>query len=401
MDILVSIGMLLQWLLFIYIALSAFYFLFFAVASVFPYNILKENLYTQHKFAVLIPGFKEDKVILEVIDESLKQNYPSDKYDIIVIADSFEKATLEKIRLKPVKLIEVSFDISTKSKALNKALEQLSDNEYELAVVLDADNIMEPDYLDKINRSFMENQIAVQGHRVAKNNNTAFSVLDAISEEINNNVFRKGHRNVGLSSALIGSAMAFRFAFFKEIMKEVNAIGGFDKQLELKIIKNRNKIDYHPSAYVFDEKVQNSQAFSNQRKRWVSAQLYYLRKDFLISFWHFLSKGNLDYFNKAFQFVQPPRILMLGLLMIINVLSLIFNPPMFQILWASALVFSLSGFFAATPRRFYTLKTLKALSKLPVGFFLMFKSVLFHREAKTHFIHTEHSTNYHKENNSS
>lgn len=354
----------------------------------------------QHKFAVLIPGFKEDKVILEVIDESLKQNYPTENYDIIVIADSFKKHTLEKIRHKPVILIEVSFENSTKSKALNKALEQLSADDYDLAVVLDADNIMEPDYLKKINQAFSPNQIAVQGHRVAKNNNTAFSILDAISEEINNNVFRKGHRNVGLSSALIGSAMAFRFRFFKEIMKDVNAIGGFDKQLELKIIKNRHKIDYHASAFVFDEKVQNSQAFSNQRKRWISAQLYYLRKDFLISFWHFLSKGNLDYFNKAYQFIQPPRILLLGLLLIINILSLLFNPLLFQVLWAAALVFSLSGFFAATPLRYYNFKTLKALSKLPAGFFLMFKSVLFHREAKTKFIHTEHSTNYHKEKDS-
>ncbi len=401
MDILFSTGMLLQWLLFIYIALSAFYFLFFAVASVFPYHIRKDNLQKQHRFAVLIPGFKEDKVILEVIDESLNQNYPANKYDIIVIADSFEKATLNKIRQKPVKLIEVSFDRSTKSKALNKAFEQLPEDEYDLAVVLDADNIMEPDYLEKINQAFSENQIAIQGHRVAKNNNTAFSVLDAISEEINNNVFRKGHRNVGLSSALIGSAMAFRYGFFKEIMRDVNAIGGFDKQLELKIIKNRHIIDYHASAYVFDEKVQNSQAFSNQRKRWISAQLYYLRKDFLISFWHFLSKGNLDYFNKAFQFVQPPRILLLGLLLIINTLSLFFNPPLLQALWMTALLFSLSGFFAATPRRFYTFKTLKALSKLPFGFLLMFKSLLFHREAKTHFIHTEHTTNYHKEKDSS
>jgi hypothetical protein len=39
----------------------------------------------------------------------------------------------------PIKLIEVSFDKSTKSKALNKAMATL-DQDYDIAVVLDADN---------------------------------------------------------------------------------------------------------------------------------------------------------------------------------------------------------------------------------------------------------------------
>lgn len=401
METLLSIVMIIQWVFFIYLGLSTFYFFFFAVASVFPYSIKGENKEKQHRFAVLIPAFKEDSVIMDVIEESLKQSYPQEKYDIIVIADSFKEETLAAIKKKQVKLVEVAFERSTKSKALNKAMEPLPDNAYDLAVVLDADNIMERDFLQKINQKFTPGKVAIQGHRIAKNSNTAFSVLDAISEEINNNVFRKGHRNVGLSSALIGSAMAFRFPFFKAIMEDVNAIGGFDKQLELKIIKNRDKIDYHPTAYVLDEKIQNSQAFSNQRKRWISAQFYYFRKDFLLSFWHFLSKGNIDYFNKAFQFIQPPRILLLGLLLLLNIVSLLFNPPLFQFLWLLAMAFSLGGFFASTPRRFYTFKTLKALSMLPVGFVLMFKTVLFHREAKSSFIHTHHSTNYNKKEESS
>lgn len=395
MEVFINIVMLVQWIFFIYLGLSTFYFFFFAILSVFPYKIKGENE-ACNRFAVLIPGFKEDNVILEVIDESLKQTYPKAYYDIIIIADSFQPETLELIRSKNVHLIKVSFSQSTKSKALNAALEQLDDEKYELAVVLDADNVMEPEFLEKINRKFIPERIAIQGHRIAKNSDTAFSVLDSISEEINNNVFRKGHRQAGLSSALIGSAMAFRFSYFKNIMKDVNAIGGFDKQLELKIIKNRDLIEYHPSAFVLDEKIQNSKAFSNQRKRWISAQLYYMRKDFLISFWHFLSKGNIDYFNKAFQFIQPPRIMMLGLLIIINLFSVFLNPPLFKLLWGLALSFSLGGFLASTPLKFYSSKTLHALIHLPIGFYLMLKSTLFHKEAKDKFIHTEHSSTIHK-----
>jgi hypothetical protein len=39
----------------------------------------------------------------------------------------------------------------------------------------------------------------VQGHRAAKNTKD-FAMLDAISEEINNNIYSKGHRAIGMSS---------------------------------------------------------------------------------------------------------------------------------------------------------------------------------------------------------
>jgi len=57
---------------------------------------------------------------------------------------------LQSLKKLPVKVIEVSFESSTKSKALNKAMEILRDD-YNVALVLDADNLMETDFISKIN----------------------------------------------------------------------------------------------------------------------------------------------------------------------------------------------------------------------------------------------------------
>jgi hypothetical protein len=54
----------------------------------------------------------------------------------------------------------------------------------------------------------------VQGHRAAKIQG-AFAMLDAMSEEINNNIYSKGHRTIGMSSRLVGSGMAFSYQLFK------------------------------------------------------------------------------------------------------------------------------------------------------------------------------------------
>ncbi len=396
MEIAIYILNIFQAVAFIYLGLSTLYFLTFSTASLFRHRISGPLNKKIHTFAVMIPAYREDQVILEVAADALKQDYPADKYDIIVISDSLKEATLNKLKSLNIKVLEVNFEMSTKSKALNEGFKHIDEEQYDLALVLDADNMMNHDFLKKVNSYFTENRKVIQGHRIAKNQNTPFAVLDAISEEINNNVFRKGHRNLGLSSALIGSAMTFRFKYFKNLMKDVNAIGGFDKQLELKIIKNRDLIEYLEDAYVKDEKIQNSKAFSNQRKRWLSAQLYYFRKDFLISFWDFISKGNLDYFNKAFQFIQLPRVLLLGTLIIINIISLIFNSFIFKWLWGAALLLCVIGFIFAVPRRFYSLKTLHAIIMLPKGFYLMLISLLNHSKAKSNFIHTEHTGNYRK-----
>ncbi|MCF8307646.1 MAG: glycosyltransferase [Bacteroidales bacterium] len=344
----------------------------------------------EHSFAILIPAYSEDQVILEVASDALEQEYPAEKFDVIVISDSLLDSTVEKLKNLDIKVIEVNFEISTKSKALNEGFKYLDEDQYDLALVLDADNMMERTFLKKVNKYFTENRNVIQAHRIAKNENTPFAVLDAISEEINNNVFRKGHRNLGFPSALIGSAMIFRFKYFKHLMADVNTIGGFDKQLELKIIKNRDKIEYLEDAYVLDEKVQNSIAFSNQRKRWLSAQLYYFKKDFLISFWDFISKGNLDYFNKAFQFIQVPRVLLLGLLIIINIVSILFGFFLYK-WWLPLLVLCIMGFIFSVPKRYYTTKTLYALLLFPKGFLLMLISLFNHKKAKSNFIHTKHT----------
>jgi len=386
----------LQVILMTILGLAIFYIFVFSFAGLFYRQKSYPKATKNRKFAVLIPGYKEDEVIIEVAQEALLQDYLKDCFDVIIIADSFQPDTLAKLKALPIKVIEVSFEKSTKSKALNKAMEQLDKN-YDIAVVLDADNLMAHDFLAKLNAAFEQDFIAIQGHRAAKNMNTSLAVLDAISEEINNHIFRKGHRVLGLSSAIIGSGMAFRYLFFKKLMATVTAVGGFDKEIELKMLKDGHKIEYLDDALVFDEKVQKSEVFSNQRRRWLSAQLHYFRLDFLNSLKYLLLKGNLDYFDKAIQFIQPPRILLLGAVLGLGAIfiaaNLILENQMIYLLgWVKLIAACLLAFLFSVPRSFYNFKTVKALASLPKGMLLMLGSLLKIKGANKQFIHTQHGT---------
>jgi len=138
-----------------------------------------------------VPAYKEDSIILSTATSLLNLNYPSELYDVYILADSFQLGTLEKLRQIPVHVFEVSFDKSTKTKSLNEGFKRIN-KQYDIALICDADNVLQKDFLQKINEAFIDGAKAVQGRRVAKNLDTSFAILDACSEAINNNIFRKG-----------------------------------------------------------------------------------------------------------------------------------------------------------------------------------------------------------------
>src|SRR5580692_10723732 len=212
------------------------------------------------KIAVLVPAYKEDGIILSTARNLLELDYPIGLRRIYIIADSFQEETIAELRQLPLEVMVVSFDKSTKTKSLNAAFGRITED-FDIALICDADNMLAPDFLRRLNDAFAGGARAVQGRRVAKNLDTSFAILDACSEAINNHIFRKGAYSLGLSSSVIGSGMAFEFANIRAILGEISAVGGFDKILQLKVVEQGTCIHFLEDALVYDEKVGTSQAF--------------------------------------------------------------------------------------------------------------------------------------------
>ena len=371
------------------------YFLFFSVAGHFYRSKSYDNKDQFKKIAVLMPSYKEDAVILQTAKQALLQQYPSHRYDVYVIADSLQDTTLAELKKLPLQVAQVSFEVSTKAKALNEAFRQIN-RPYDLAVILDADNIMMPDFLDKVNKAFVSGCYAIQGHRAAKNRNTGYAVLDAISEEVNNHIMRKGQVAVGLSSAVIGSGMAFSYIYLKQVMSEIEAVGGFDKELEMTLIDDNHKITYLEDAVVLDEKVQQSEVFANQRTRWVAAQMIYLRKYWLKGLLN-LMMGRVDYANKVMHYALVPKVILLGtigLMAIVNLLLPSIGPGFFT--WFILGAAYISAYAIAIPRSYWNKDLMYAIISLPRTVIIMFSALLRIKGANKRFIHTPHTAHFEK-----
>lgn len=379
-------------ILYICFFINIAYLLFFAIASCTKTKRIDPISSRDWKrIAILIPAYKEDQVVLECVHSCLQQKYPADKYDTIVISDKMKDETNATLSDLPIILVKVFFENSTKAKALNYAMEQIGDD-YDIAVVLDADNIINTDFLERINDTFSNPHIQIlQAHRMAKNLNTNLSVLDAASEEINNGIFRLGHANVGLSAALIGSGMAFGYSLFKNIMLTIDAVGGFDRALELSLLKEGKRIYYLPDVEVLDEKVQNHANFSNQRRRWLSAQIHYLTQ-YIGDIPSALIKGNWDFCDKVFQQMSIPRILLLGMTFVLATFFSFVN-LIIALRWWALFVVLVITLLMVIPKSLFNKRLLIALLDLPYSFILMCRNLFRLKGANKKFIHTSHGVN--------
>lgn len=346
---------------------------------------------SNRKMAVLIPAYKEDQVIVNVAQQALNQTYPASSYDVIVIADSLKPSTIQKLNALPIKVVEVVFEKSTKVKALNTAMATVGDN-YDIAVILDADNVMERNFLSKINDLFDYGYKAVQGKRDPKNENTSMALLDGLSETINNFIYRQGTVSIGGSASLNGSGMAFQYDIYKNIMSQMDSIGGFDRELELKLMQQNVKVYFAQDAIVYDEKVANTEVFERQRKRWISSQFFYLKKYFKPGMRQ-LAKGDFSFFNSSvLRNVQLPRLLNLGLLIVVTLASfaLYRYVNISPFVWSAVLLVNVLSIMFAIPRKFYSMKLLRSIFLIPKIFLKMLMLMFKLKGANKTFIHTPH-----------
>lgn len=388
-----------DWILYIPLALCVGYLLIYAIASRFYRAPHYPEARTFRRIAVLFPAYKEDRVILSSVKSFLQQDYPKERYDIIVISDHMQAETNEALRSLPIRLLIANYTDSSKAKALALAIDSIPAETYDIVVIMDADNVTTPDFLAVINRAFENGAKSVQAHRTGKNLTTDISILDSISEEINNGFFRSGHNALGLSAGLSGSGMAFEAEWFHQNVKYLQTAGE-DKELEAMLLQQRIHTVYLANLPVFDEKTQKKEAISNQRKRWIAAQFGAFRSS-LPHAPKALIQGNIDYLDKVFQWMLPPRLIQLaevfGLTLLFTVIYIVWSVQGNGHEWMLAIKWWILSFaqiaamiLPLSKEKLFTPQLGKAIMKVPMLAITTIGNLFKLKGANKKFIHTEH-----------
>ncbi|TDQ17057.1 cellulose synthase/poly-beta-1,6-N-acetylglucosamine synthase-like glycosyltransferase [Algoriphagus boseongensis] len=374
----------------LYLFLSAVYQLALAIAARYFKPVKQTQAREVSKLVVLVPTYAENEVILHSTKKNLTVSKPEGvEVDYLVIADQVKPSTCIQLCSMGAEVLEVKFDQSTKVKALQAAMDYLKGRNYDAAVILDADNVMESNFLLETQSYLNTGYSLIQGQRLAANSNSDFALLDGLSEAANTEMLCKGANVLGFSSKLSGSAMVFDYSLFEEAIPTLKAIGGFDKELELYFTSGEHYIQYAPELAVWDEKVASAQAFSKQRGRWLQSQYAFLRKSFLPAL-KSLKQGNVDYFHKSLQLALPPRALAPFLLVLVVFLGILLDNSALLMMGGVGFLSLMTSYVLSLSSQLGAARILIIAKALPGLFLSSIRALGWMSKAKKQFIHTKH-----------
>lgn len=147
------------------------------------------------KYAILIPAREEAKVIQGILKSIQKQTYPIEMKQVYVIVEREEDPTVT-ICEKYGASVFVRKELENKRRkgyALDECLKEiLKTKQYDAYFIFDADNILADDYLEKMEKAYLEGYDLGFGYRNCKNGNDSliaasstltFSMINTIGNE--------------------------------------------------------------------------------------------------------------------------------------------------------------------------------------------------------------------------
>ena len=250
-----------------------FYALYYIITGLFAFynkNGKIRKYKAKTKFAILIAARNEEKVIGNLLDSLNKQNYPKELYDIFVIPNNCTDKTREIAVNKGATIIDCQVPVSSKGDALKFSFKFMLQNypEYEAYCIFDADNIVHPNFLKRMNDAKLAGYKVAQGYRDSKNpSDTWISSCYSLYYLIQNYFFNQARMNMGWSSSINGTG----FMVSKEVITEY----GFntmtlteDIEFAAQCALNNVKIAFVKDAITYDEQPLSFSQSWKQRKRW-------------------------------------------------------------------------------------------------------------------------------------
>ncbi len=253
--------------------LIVFFTIYYFVISFFGLKQRSEaKIYVpKHSFAIVVAAHNEQAVIGPLVENLHILNYPSELYDIHVIADNCQDQTAAIAREHGA-LVHERVNPTEKGKGFamewmfNKLFRM--EKQYDAVVVFDADNLVHPDFLLEMNSRLCKGEKIIQGYLDSKNpDDTWISGVFSISFWVVNHIWHLAKYNLGLSSVLGGTGMCISMDILREHGWGATCLTE-DMEFTMKALLQGIPTTWAHDAIVYDEKPLTFMQSWRQRKRW-------------------------------------------------------------------------------------------------------------------------------------
>ena len=311
------------------------YWIYQLVVSICSFVTLKEKPFIvnkNHKFLAIIPAHNEEAVVGNLIESLQKQNYPKNKYDIIVIADNCTDKTKEVAESYGVKIFERHEEDpakKTKGDALRLLLNTLLSDpkmDYDAFCVFDADNIVDSNFITAMNKHLCQGEEVVQGYRDIKNPTDSWIASGyAIFYWTMNRFYHLARYNAGLSPLINGTGFMVKFDAIRPTGWNTNTLTE-DIEFSLKRIIQGKKLGWATDAVVYDEQPVKFKPSWSQRSRWTIGHI-----QCLFEYTKPLAKAAssnktlMNFDGLLYMLGSIPMFVITILLLVLNAISYLFN----------------------------------------------------------------------------
>lgn len=231
-----------------------------------------------HTFAALICARNEAAVIADLIESLKGQTYPSELTEIFVLADNCTDATAAIARSHGVTVYE-RFNRAQVGKgyALEALLKHIREDRpagFDAYLVFDADNVLAPDYLERMNETFSQGYEIVTSYRNSKNyGDNWISAGYALWFLRESQYLNRARMKLGSSCAVGGTG----FLFSRKVMEGMDGWPFYllteDIEFSVHHILQGVRIGYCEKAELFDEQPTDFRQSWRQRTRWTKGYL--------------------------------------------------------------------------------------------------------------------------------
>src|SRR5574344_174862 len=286
------------------------YFLYYFITGIFVFNNKKGKIRKYKptkKMAILIAARNESSVIGHLLESLNKQDYPKELYDIFVIPNNCTDNTEEVAREKGSNIIDCVVPVKSKGDVLKYTFKFMLANhpEYEAYCIFDADNIVHPKFLRRMNDALCSGYRVAQCNRDTKNpSDTWISSCYSLFYLVQNFFFNEARMKMGWSSSINGTG----FVIASDVIKE----RGFstvtmteDIEFAAQCALNNEKIAFVKEAITYDEQPLSFTESWKQRKRWSVGTMQCMNKYSGKLFKTWLKEGIPQAFDMGLFFLSP------------------------------------------------------------------------------------------------
>ena len=276
-----------------------------------------------HRFAVLIAARNEEAVISELIDSINAQDYPSGLIDIYVAADNCTDGTAKTARCHGAQVFE-RFDTQHVGKgyALDFLLSHIP-HEYDAYLVLDADNVVAPDYIRHMDQTLSDGYKIATSYRNSKNyGDNWISAGYALWFLREAQYLNNARMRLGSSCAVSGTG----FLFSDGVLE---ACGGWnffllteDIEFTIDNVVRGEKVGYAAGAVLYDEQPTSFAQSWRQRMRWSKGYLQVFRK-YASELFSGIARGSFSCYDMTMNIM--PAAVLTGVSVVVNIGAAIAN----------------------------------------------------------------------------